>query len=130
MARILIIEDEPDVADLYRLTLEIEGHEVVAVHQDPREILPGRAETADSLPEPDLIILDERLKGLSGTEYLPRIRSTYPEARILVATADPDIGSWAVTNGADEVRHKPFTMQQLRENVASLLARLAPPDDG
>lgn len=122
MARILIIEDEFDVADLYRLTLELEGHEIVAIYDDPRDALPHPDRPEKPLLEPDLIILDERLRGISGTSYLPRLRATFPETRILVATADPAIGPWALMRGADDVKHKPFAMRQLRRYVDFILA--------
>lgn len=120
MRRVLILEDEPDLADLYRLTLEGEGYEVLGIYCDPREPI-GIASGTHPPPKPDLIILDERLSGLSGTEFLPELRITFPEARILVATADPAAGRRALTEGADLARQKPFTLQELLRDIALLL---------
>jgi len=57
MARILIFEDETDIAELYRLELEDRGHEVLGIHADPEEVLQPR-EGMLLLQNPDLILLD------------------------------------------------------------------------
>jgi DNA-binding response OmpR family regulator len=120
MRRVLILEDEPDLADLYRMTLEGEGYEVLGIFCDPREPI-GIAASSAPPPPPDLIILDERLSGLSGTEFLPDLRDAFPDAKILVATADPVAGRRAVSGGADLARQKPFTLQDLMRDIALLL---------
>jgi two-component system response regulator VanR len=122
VARILILEDEPDLADLYRLTLEGEGHEVVGIFEDPREPV-RRASEHPGAPRPDLIIVDERLAGLSGTEHIPLLRAAFPGARVLVATADPAAGKRALLDGADGVKQKPFHIQELVGVVQDLLDR-------
>ena len=64
MATVLILEDDPDLAELYRRSLADAGHRVVGVEGHPRDVL-GRPEA------PDLIILDERLGAISGLRALP-----------------------------------------------------------
>jgi len=121
MHRILIIEDEIDVADLYRFVLEEEGYQVAGIFADPREAL-AWAEGAEAEPAPGLLILDERLRGISGTAYLPKLKEAFPPARILVATADTEAAASALEMGADEAMVKPFTLNRFRKSVAALLA--------
>jgi DNA-binding response OmpR family regulator len=121
MHRILIIEDELDVADLYRIVLEGEGYQVAGVFADPREAL-AWAEGTVAGEAPGLLIVDERLGGISGTAYLSELKEAFPPARILVATADPEAAAGAVGLGADLAIVKPFTLDRLRESVAALLA--------
>ncbi len=121
MGRILIVEDEVDLAHLYRRVLEREGHEILGVFDDPREALAPSSIDSSTSQLPDVIVVDERLRGLSGLAFLPRFRSVFPAARIILATADPDAASRAVSCGADSSLRKPFKLQSLVERVAAIL---------
>lgn len=113
MARVLIIEDERDVGELYRLVLEGQGHTVVSLCATLQE-----AEQVTE--EPQVIILDERVSGESGSDHIPRLRELYPAARILLATADPDAAASAIEKGADDAREKPFSVSELPSLIESL----------
>ena len=115
MAKILIIEDDVDQAELYRMALEHAGHLVVGSVFDLPE---GKAIEG---PAPDLVILDERLKGKSGITLIPRIRSEYPATRVLVLTADPDVAEGAREFGADEGRKKPLALNDLAATIKEML---------
>ena len=119
MSRILIIEDETDQAELFRMALEGAGMEVIGTTDDLRE-----TETAPA-GEPDLVILDERLGGRSGVALIPRLRIAYPKTQMLILTADPDVAETAVERGADEGKMKPLPLVQLISSVRALLARRA-----
>jgi two-component system, cell cycle response regulator DivK len=70
MARILIVEDDPDNRDLFRLTLELDGHEVIdaASAEDGLSLADGSA--------PDLILMDVSLGGeFDGLEATRRLRA-------------------------------------------------------
>lgn len=110
MARVLILEDEADLVDLYRDALEADGHIVWGAYPDPREAL-ARAEEGG--PVPDAILLDERLGPLSGSYFIPELRRAFPRARIILATADPDIAESALLLGADLAKQKPFPLRGL-----------------
>ena len=112
MARIVVIEDEADQAELYRMALEAAGHEILIL-DDVQNV------GADVR----LVILDERLGGRSGSALIPRIRQSWPGARILILTADPDVAEAAVEKGADEGRMKPLRLAQLVAGVEALLRR-------
>ena len=115
MGRVLIIEDEADQAELYRMALEGAGHEIVGLLPWVDEPSLRRAKA------PDLVILDERLGGRSGSTLIPQIRKSFPAARILILTADPDVAESAVQIGADDGRMKPLPMAQLVGRVTEMI---------
>ncbi len=110
MARVLILEDEADLVVLYRETLERIGHVVWGAYADPREAL-ARVDEGGSTPE--VILLDERLGHLSGSYYIPELKKAFPRARIILATADPEVAESAVLLGADLAKQKPFSLKEL-----------------
>jgi DNA-binding response OmpR family regulator len=122
MPGIVIIEDEGDLADLYRMALEGAGYRVLGTFDDPGIPLLHPPPQLD----PDVIILDERLKGLSGMAFMPDLRRVFPKARILLASADPEAIEIAVARCADFAQKKPFPMMELIRLVASLLSSQAP----
>lgn len=113
MRKILIIEDQPDVSAVYRMTLEDEGYEIIEF-DDPREALTYSSRI-------DLIVLDERLRGLSGSDYIPDLKRAFPDAPIIMATADPVAVKAAVDRGAAESKMKPFTMKEFKRNIRGFL---------
>lgn len=113
MPKVLILEDDPDIAELYRLSLVNAGFEVVGVGVDPTQAAAG--------PAPDLILLDERLGRHSGTLAIPGLRRAFPAARILMATADLEAADHARAHGADDVEMKPFSLDRLVRDVGALL---------
>ncbi len=120
MGRILILEDDPDIAELYRLELEGRGHEILGIFDDPDDILEPRQELRRVL-SPDLIVLDERLGSQSGTKHLKRIRQSFRSARVLIVSADPDAVDAGRKLGADAVASKPLSLRRLIESVESIL---------
>lgn len=74
--KVLVIEDDPNVAEMYRLRLETDGYEVV-VGRDGEE---GLQLAIDEVP--DFIYLDLRLPKLDGFEVLERLRATPATAQI------------------------------------------------
>jgi DNA-binding response OmpR family regulator len=115
MARIMIIEDEQDQIELYRICLVAGGHEVVGAGSWIDEARPALN------IRPDLILLDERLHGRSGSSLIPRLRRDYPAAAIILLTADPDAVDNALERGADEGKQKPVPFALLLENIRELL---------
>jgi len=116
MARILIIEDEADLVELYKLVLLGAGHEVVGAFDDPQEPLSRPSPQLD----PDLIILDERLHGLSGISALARLLRAFPRSKILFASADPDAVERSVREGAHLGLKKPFGIVEFLQAIQRL----------
>ena len=117
MARILIIDDEPDIIDLYRMALTAGGHEIVGTYHNAEE--PLERSWGDS--QPDLIILDENLGGRSGMASISRFLSLLPAVKIIMLSAEPRAKTWALHLGAHAVKTKPLSMSNLIEEIYHLL---------
>src|SRR5437588_12348573 len=78
--RVLFIEDDPAVAEMYKLKLELDGY-TVTVAKDGEEGLPLANETP-----PDIIFLDTRLPKMDGFAVLERLRGTHRTKDIPVIT--------------------------------------------
>ncbi len=119
MTRILLIEDNVDLAFGLRATLEFEGYEVHVV-SDGREAFGRIVEIG-----PDLVLLDLMLPGLDGYEVLTRVRKAGIRTPVLVLTArgeEADVLS-GFDRGADDYVTKPFSTAELLARVRALLRR-------
>lgn len=116
--KILIIEDDPGIADFENLELKHEGFETV-VTADGREGI-SKFESE----HPDLIILDLMLPEISGLEVIRRIRRTSKVPVIMVTargeTYDKIMG---LDSGADDYITKPFEIEELLARIRSVLRR-------
>ena len=117
--KILVIEDERDIADLIRLHLEDLNH-VVTIARD------GNMGLRDSSSRSwDLIILDLRLPGIDGLEICRRLRQKSEYVPILMLTSksselDRVVG---LELGADDYVTKPFSVLELMARVKAILRR-------
>ncbi len=125
MARILVVEDQPDLADLLARNLGIEGFEVRCVH-DGREAVP-----AVQSWRPDLVILDLMLPGLDGFEVLRTLRGIHRRLPVIILSARGEEADKirGFRLDADQYVTKPFGLVELLERVHALLRRAALHDD-
>jgi DNA-binding response OmpR family regulator len=108
------VEDEPDVADTYRLWLETEYDVRMAADGDE-----GLDLLDDSV---DVVLLDRMMPGLSGDEVLSQIREQSLDCRVAMVTAvEPDFD--ILEMGFDAYLSKPVKSEQLRRTVDNLLER-------
>ena len=119
MSRILIIEDNPDLAFGLRSNLEIEGYEVSIASTGVAGL--ELAQTQDA----DLLILDVMLPQMDGYEVLRRFRKTNASTPVLMLTArgeelDKVRG---LRSGADDYVTKPFGLMELLARIEALLRR-------
>lgn len=113
---VLIVEDEPDVAETYNLWLA-DSYEV-RLAEDGDEGL----ELLDD--DVDVVLLDRMMPGLSGDEVLERIREGEYDCRVAMVTAvEPDFDIMEM--GFDAYLNKPIRSDELHETVESLLERSA-----
>lgn len=119
-ARILLVEDNADLAAGVRYNLELEGYEVV-VAEDGEVAL----SLAGTRP-PDLIVLDLMLPNMDGFEVLRRLRQGGSTVPVLVLTARGEETDKvrAFRLDADQYLTKPFGLLELLERVRSLLRRV------
>lgn len=120
-ANILVVDDEKDLLDLVVYNLKKSGYETLTAG-DGKQAL-----SQVSKAQPDLIILDVMMPGLSGTEVLTRLRADPATAKlpVILLTAKSEEVDQVVglTVGADDYVTKPFSMKVLMARVESLLRR-------
>jgi DNA-binding response OmpR family regulator len=121
-ARILVVEDEPRLAEILRLYLERDGHRVTVVGD-------GRAaiEVVDRDPV-DLVVLDLMLPGVSGEAVLGAVRERGNTPVLIASAKRSDLERISgLRMGADDYLAKPFNPHELTARVAAVLRRSAGP---
>lgn len=119
MAKILIAEDEPDIRDLIKFTLNFAGHEVI-VTTNGEEAFEKAKETI-----PDLIMMDVRMPRMTGYEACKRMKENdvlkfIPVVFLSAKGQDSEVAA-GLEAGAVEYILKPFAPDQLSETVNRLL---------
>ncbi|HEX6547957.1 MAG TPA: response regulator transcription factor [Candidatus Dormibacteraeota bacterium] len=120
--RILLIEDDPTIAQMYRLQLELEEFAVVVAADGPTGLRAAR------LRPPELILLDLRLPGMTGLEVLTELKSEAATAAtpvvVLSNYSDPSMVAQAIQLGATDYLVKSTTTPlDLAARVRALLSR-------
>ena len=116
--KILVVEDDPDLAALEAELLEEHGHHV-EIAGNGREALAAVERAA-----PDLILLDMKMPVMSGREFVDEYRRAQPSpAPIVVVTAADDAQVRAAEVGASGWIAKPFDPDALVANVMRLIPR-------
>lgn len=118
-AHILVVEDDVKLAQFIELELKYEGYQVT-VAQDG---LSGM--TAVRELNPDLLILDWMLSGISGLEICRRLRTTGNMVPVILLTAKDDVQSRVagLDAGADDYVLKPFSVEELLARIRAHLRR-------
>lgn len=120
MARILLIEDEPDLARVLVRELEAGGYQVLHAADG------WTALDLHTREQPDLLILDWMLPGLDGLEVLRRVRHTSAVPVLMLTAKGEEIDRvMGLEVGADDYLTKPFSMRELMARVRALLRRMA-----
>jgi len=123
-ARVLVVEDEPQIQELIAVNLEHSGYRVVRTSSAEQADAAIRAEL------PDVVVLDWMLPGESGLALARRLRATERtrELPILMLTAramEQDKLS-GLEAGADDYLTKPFSPKELAARIKAVLRRRAP----
>jgi two-component system, OmpR family, response regulator len=120
MPRVLVVEDEPRIANLVTRALSAEGYAVDAAADGPKGL--ELARTAHY----ELVVLDLLLPGLDGVTVLRRIIDHVPDQRVLILSALGDVASKVkcLEIGASDYLTKPFALSEL---LARVRARLRQP---
>lgn len=118
MASFLIVDDSRTSRKILRGILESTGYEVVGEATNGEE---GYAMYAEL--KPDIVTMDITMPVLDGIGGLKKIKTNYPEAKVVMVTAAGQKSKMveAVESGADEFIPKPFEADQLKAILAKVL---------
>lgn len=121
MARVLVVDDDPSVADAISRTLNRRGHETTVVHNGEEALLAVRTN------QPELIVLDVVMPRMDGVEVCRRLRADPDTAHLpiifLTARIMIEDKIKGFEAGADDYLTKPFAIQELELRVRALLRR-------
>lgn len=123
MQTILIADDDHKIIDMLRRTLVYEGYDVLTAVDGPEALAQAQSH------QPDLVVLDWMMPGLSGLEVARRLRAA-DKTPILMLTARDAIEDRVegLDVGADDYLVKPFAPAELLARIRALLRRVS--DDG
>ena len=118
MTRILLVEDEPDLADPLAYLLRREGYDVEIAEDGPAALAAFRERGAD------IVLLDLMLPGMSGTEVCKQLRQRSSVPVIMVTARDSEIDKVVgLEIGADDYVTKPYSARELIARIRAVLRR-------
>lgn len=113
MARILVVEDEPDLRMVFRLSFELLGHDVLEAATGEEGVRRVRSD------HPDFVLLDLRLPGIDGFEVVRRLGDDHPPVALMSAHGDPlTVRRQALAEGCVAFLPKPFVPDEVDRLVA------------
>ncbi|HML51619.1 MAG TPA: response regulator transcription factor [Propionicimonas sp.] len=117
-AEILVVDDEPYIAEMLSMSLRYAGHRVTAVATGSDALRALRSGT------PDLVILDVMLPDISGFDLLSKLRvGGLPPVLFLTARDSVEDKVHGLTLGGDDYVTKPFSLEEVVARVGALLRR-------
>ncbi|HEU5472627.1 MAG TPA: response regulator transcription factor [Actinophytocola sp.] len=117
--RVLIVEDEPTIAESVAVRLRAEGYEVDIARDGPAAVAAVEAD------RPDLVVLDVMLPGFDGLEVCRRIQAERPVPVLMLTARDDETDVLVgLAVGADDYLTKPFSIRELAARVHALLRRI------
>jgi len=120
-AKVLIVDDEPQIRRVLRTTLASQGYTVVEARSGDEALEEIRHE------RPDLILLDVNMPGRSGLETCSEIRATSDVPIIMLTVRNTERDKvQALDAGADDYVVKPFGVEELMARIRAALRRVTP----
>ena len=118
-ARLLVVDDEPNIVELLAASLRFVGFEVVTA-RNGTEALKAAAEH-----QPDLLVLDVMMPGLDGFEVVRRLRQEGSTAPVVFLTAKDSTEDkvTGLTLGGDDFVTKPFSLEEVIARIRAVLRR-------
>jgi len=112
--RVLVVDDEPGIGRVLHIKLGLSGYEVVITTSGTEAIELVRTQ------EPDIILLDILMPGVTGMDVIHQVR-TFSQIPIIIFTGRPDMAQFAVNLGANDYIAKPFNPDLLVEKIGIVL---------
>jgi two-component system phosphate regulon response regulator PhoB len=120
MARLLVIDDDVDLATLTTIRLKKAGHDVTAAHDGEAGLAAIRA------GHPELVVLDWMMPGMDGIEVAIAVRAdaSIASTPLVMITAKSGAGDFdkALAAGIDSVLSKPYVPKELLARIDSILS--------
>ncbi len=114
----MVVEDEPGLAESVRYSLEVEGFDVLVADSGVAGLESARSN------QPDLVVLDLMLPGMSGLDVCRQIRLSSDVPIIILTAKDAESDKVAgLELGADDYMVKPFSMRELVARIRAQLRR-------
>lgn len=123
--RVLVVDDEPDLADLVATALRFDGCETAVAHDANEAVRIART------LRPDIAVLDVMLPGEDGVRLLSRLRRDRPSLPAILLTARGETRDRiaGLRAGADDYVTKPFSLEELLARLQAVLRRSGRLDD-
>jgi two-component system OmpR family response regulator len=117
--RVLVVDDEGNIAELIGMALRYEGFEVSTAHTGAKAVSSARTFG------PDAVVLDVMLPDFDGLEVMRRMRAADPDVPVLFLTARDAVEDRiaGLTAGGDDYVTKPFSLEELVARLRGLMRR-------
>ncbi|WKN49355.1 response regulator transcription factor [Nocardioides sp. Arc9.136] len=117
--RVLVVDDEVNLAELVAMALRYEGWQVEVAHTGSKAVSTAREQ------RPDAVVLDIMLPDLDGLEVLRRMRATAPDLPVVFLTARDAVEDRVagLTAGGDDYVTKPFSLEEVVARLRGLVRR-------
>ena len=117
--RVLVVDDEPNLAELVSMALRYEGWQVTVAHTGSKAVSAARD------VHPDAVVLDMMLPDFDGLEVLRRMRTSDPDVPVLFLTARDAVEDRiaGLTAGGDDYVTKPFSLEEVVARLRGLMRR-------
>ena len=117
--RVLVVDDEPNIAELLGMALRYEGWQTTLTHTG------SKAVAAAKDVKPDVVVLDMMLPDIDGMQVLKRLRENAPDVPVLFLTAKDAVEDRVagLTAGGDDYVTKPFSLEEVVARLRALMRR-------
>jgi len=117
--RVLVVDDEPNIAELLRMALRYEGWDVEVALTGSQAVSTARKQV------PDAVVLDMMLPDFDGMEVLRRLRTEQTDVPVLFLTARDAVEDRVagLTAGGDDYVTKPFSLEEVVARLRALMRR-------
>lgn len=117
--RVLVVDDEPDLADMVATALRFDGCRTATAADADQAVVRARE------LRPDIAVLDVMLPGQDGISLLNRLRSEHPDLPVVLLTAKGETRDrvTGLRAGADDYVTKPFSLEELLARLQAVLRR-------
>ena len=120
-ARLLIVDDEPNIVELLSVSLRYAGFEVSTARSGPEAVRVARTY------QPDLLVLDVMMPGMDGFDVVRRLRGDGHRVPVLFLTARDSTEDKisGLTLGGDDYVTKPFSLEEVIARIRAVLRRVS-----